>query len=1204
MAPSTRPQTPQGPYWYENLGEDDFQRLCAAIIKHKYDKVRCYPVGQKDGGRDVKRTTADGDLVYQVKWSKNAIKDPVGWLTQAVNRERANIKRHIANGAKRYLLITSVSGTAAAQTDASGRGAGTIDKLDTALEAYRTEFGLDAMECWWRDDLDAEVVNAPTNILWRFQKMLAGAEALRFVLEASQAELSHHRLALVIRKLVSTQWSQDSKVKFKQVDLDHHDLEDLFIDVKASVTNAVGTSNIQRQPSGAVQYLMTSAQPFTLVRGEPGQGKSTLGQQLCQIFRSPFIPDDASGSLKRPAMRPETDRVPIRIDLRDYGSWLEGGDPFAETITSSAKAPKARSRGELEHFLVTAVSRWAVADDLDLGMINDLLYRYPMLIVLDGLDEVAQRDTRARVVKLIEQFVQRWRHGGVPPKLVVTTRPNVADLPEPSERLFELATLIKLDKELRSDYLRKWSAVRGIRGPDRRALMRTFDARTAEPHIAQLAENPMQLTILLYLLHMRGQSVPDRRTNLYDDYMRTFLDREAEKSTSVRDNRTNLEEVTAYLGWLLHASAEQHGGSGRLKTSDLRTEIFRYLDQAHKDTRLVDALFTDVTDRVWALSSKAQGTFEFDVQPVREYFAAKYLARYASADKAAILNALIRRPFWFNVSRFFAGFANPNEIGGLVDGLTEEVSSGTHPLQTRTAIWTLLADGVFADKTIAEERAVGLLVDDLSIRLMHAAMSAGELTPLPPSAASTTFARHLLSSAAAAPAHHVSTERVDIVQQLGLESPGLGEWWLEHARAAFSSPTETAWLALGESWNAGRLLTADDHQNLALSDDASIAAAIAAGVTPSAGSTLETRFHQAILRGSCSDVRSAETGFPADLVNALAPRQFLALAKPLDRRVFETNSGHCETLLIDLKRTHAFRRLKDRNPAFGKIQRAMNLARKAVNTVQPWSDCAQQLRHLYGPSWLATDIAVIGAAIDSNQRRDLGPMSPHCTAFGSTIHYGNLVNDVRVHRSDAAWWTAQRAGLEGFDLAAWIYALAAVAAPDVLNDTMTELRSAVDSLDDFLLGPVLRSSSRLGLSGISRRLPTSLVTQARQSAATTLLLMHHADDLSGSSNMAGLFSPDELAGMAHRGVAAWPALRVVGRELASSPSDQWLSVLRAFGPYAVGGVAQGPLPAKIAKQILGSPADFPAKWVTLADLCLSQSHVEPALLTDSAQWFE
>lgn len=496
--------TPQGPYWYENLGEDDFQLLCAALLAHEYPRVRCYPVGQKDGGRDIKRATSQGDLIYQVKWSKDANKNPVAWLTRAIEGERASIEQHVRDGITRYILMTSIAGTAAKAVDASGRGAGTIDKLDRVLEQNRVQFGLEEMDCWWRADIDARVLTAPTNVLWRFQRMLAGPEAMRFLLGANQAELAENHSGLAIRKLVNKQWGQDRKVKFKQLELDNDELEDLFIDVKTSVVDPARASAVGRfrpatpaptSPMGAVQYLLRARQQCTLVRGEPGQGKSTLGQQLCQIHRGPFIGAE-HGPRKQAMSTPDTPRVPIRIDLRDYGSWLEGYDPFVDSAPPAKQPRTRRVAGGLEYFLAAALGRWAVVDGVDLRTINDLLNRYPCLLVLDGLDEVAQRETRARVVTHIEEFAERWGHGGVQPQVVVTTRPNVSDLSEPRSSLFEVLTLQKLDKNLRNEYLRKWAAVRDITGPDKRSLLRSFDARTAEPHIAQLAENPMQLTIL------------------------------------------------------------------------------------------------------------------------------------------------------------------------------------------------------------------------------------------------------------------------------------------------------------------------------------------------------------------------------------------------------------------------------------------------------------------------------------------------------------------------------------------------------------------------------------------------------------------------------------------------------------------------------------------------------------------------------------
>jgi hypothetical protein len=47
MSSSGSLPTPVGPYWYENLGEDEFQKLCHVLIAGKYDSVTCYPVGPR-----------------------------------------------------------------------------------------------------------------------------------------------------------------------------------------------------------------------------------------------------------------------------------------------------------------------------------------------------------------------------------------------------------------------------------------------------------------------------------------------------------------------------------------------------------------------------------------------------------------------------------------------------------------------------------------------------------------------------------------------------------------------------------------------------------------------------------------------------------------------------------------------------------------------------------------------------------------------------------------------------------------------------------------------------------------------------------------------------------------------------------------------------------------------------------------------------
>ncbi len=67
-------------------------------------------------------------------------------------------------------------------------------------------------------------------------------------------------------------------------------------------------------------------------------------------------------------------------------------------------------------------------------------------------------------------------------------------------------------------------------------------------------------------------------------------------------------------------------------------------------------------ERVCALVSRVQGTYEFEVQPLREYFCAKYLYNTSpyspvgsekTGTKPERFDAIARNFYWHNVVRFF-----------------------------------------------------------------------------------------------------------------------------------------------------------------------------------------------------------------------------------------------------------------------------------------------------------------------------------------------------------------------------------------------------------------------------------------------------------------------------------------------------------------------------------------------------------------------
>ncbi|MFD8384972.1 NACHT domain-containing protein [Streptomyces sp. NPDC059679] len=1171
----------QGNYLYERLTEKTFQRLCAALLTHVYPDTRCYPVGHSDGGRDMTRTEAgDGMVVYQVKWTSKPLQNPVAWLSSAVAEEADNIRRLVADGATTYILMTSVAGTAVP-------GRGTMDRLDAELARHSHDFSI-PMRVWWRSDIDARVDAAPTELKWAYSDMLAGHDLVRYFIHGAEAAAHDHALRTLVMKVIAAQWEEDAKVKFKQVELTTHNLDDLFIDVEAlRVSNPQNLRGLPEQLefgqdpdelAGAAQYLLRARRPFTLVRGEPGQGKSTLSQYVCQRHRAVYL-NEADGTVSQATHDLMANpRISLRIDLRDYAAWLAGQDPFGDDEGTARK--RLRADGQLEHFLAVFLMARSGGMPADTAVVHDLLARLPVLLVLDGLDEVARSSTRKRVVDEIDTFTARLRTA-LSAQVIVTTRPNAAELAEPSAALFETIALRRLSPELRSTYLSKWARARGISGSDLADLERTFKHRSAEPHIAQLADNPMQLTILLYLMQRRANSVPNSRTALYTSYMETFLDREAEKTPTVHEHRADLEEVTSYLGWHLQARAEAESGNGQMPTRELQKAIMIYLFDVQKDESMFSDLFTAVTDRVWALTSKMQGTFEFDVQPLREYFAARYLYEYAGADQrgfdtGVVLRNMVRRGYWLNTLRFYAGFASPNELGGMVEVLEEERDARLHPSQVRTAAWSLMADGVFIGRMRSQNRAAELFLDDLSVRLIHHGLTrTGELPDVAGDRGGHHLAAELRALVAKEPASRATAERIRLAWHLD-DPAAFDAWWQTRMLAAASTNSERTWLDIASASQSLHRTSAAVLNHLALAGTDTVVAALAAGAVPEAGSPTEQKMLQAVLDGHASDITNPVPGYAGDLLRVLRPEYFVGKGSTPQEDMADRGGPRNPTH----SRPVVFRRLRERDARLGLLQQASKATRGQAATTSIWGNTARAVSELFGPCWLAAEIAVIGAATDPHRFLTGGDLTRGSECFGSRPDYGRLLQEVRHNRANGPWWTDTfTTYADPLSRAVWVLALLNTADQDVVFEHLEHVDDAISKLPDERLSALRMSSSRLGASPLGRSLPERiLATAADRSLATVNLLTHYAHDRRALS----VLDESTLTDMARYGSAAWPALRALSDRMKATPSPALLEGLKAYGPHDLTHVAFLTSQPDTAASILDAPFDYPMGWVLAA----------------------
>lgn len=745
-------------YHYETLGDERFQEFCQALITVDFPTAQCLPVGQPDGGRDaymhrhmLERHPGTAELiVFQVKYSKAPTSDRTEReaIAEVVRTEKAKVERLKALGLKRYILITNVKGTA-------HLNAGSIDKVNAELSKL---LGVEAY-CWWRDDLDRRL-DAASSVKWSYPEVLKATDLLEVLVRGQLGE-EEDRRRNAIRAYLTDQYYEDLELKFKQTDL-RSKMTDLFVDLPMSETVFDGQDdipNIRRAPdrfyrNGAIQawyyrdtrhaadFLLSSGPrrvSRVLLEGAPGQGKSTVTQYVCQVMRMLMLDKRAElAALSTPNL---TARLPFRVDLRDLAKWLGGTDPFQPKVTPlDDREPKS-----LEGFLAAQVRHASGGATFSVSDLIAVAKASHLLLALDGFDEVADVAMRNTLVTEISKGTSRLQNaGGFSVQTIVTSRPAAfaksVRFPREQWAYFQL---LPLERGHVDAYTEKWMRAKALKSTERQTLVRVLNEKLEEAHTQYLAKNPMQLTILLSLINNRGSSLPEKRTAMYDAYMDMFFSRESEKSDIVRDNRDLLIDIHRYLAWKLQTGAES-GGDGSIEHSDLRATLFSYLDSQGEDTTIVNGLFNGIIERVGALVSRVQDTFEFEVQPLREYFAARHL--YETAPYSTIgdegrgtkldrFQALVRNPYWLNVARFYGGCFSKGEVSALVDELALIAEEGvynrtSHP---RMVALMFLSDWVFTQYQPAVKRIVELICQAPQLRQLLAAEQAGVLSwaPLP-----------------------------------------------------------------------------------------------------------------------------------------------------------------------------------------------------------------------------------------------------------------------------------------------------------------------------------------------------------------------------------------------------------------------------------------------------------------------------------------
>ena len=575
----------------------------------------------------------------------------------------------------------------------------------------------------------------------------------------------HSELQTAIRAYLGDRYHAEDIIQFQQVDIHGPSVDSMFVDVPiggrrdgtavteflAQIADAdPGDTAELEMPSdfvvaGATQALLHPDWVGNAVLvGGPGQGKSTVLQYVCQFHRARRLGEDAYTAGDLDLVRAATPaRFPVRVDLRKYAQWAEANP----SKPNKGKRSRRKSRDShwdgvndgwrsLEEYVVEDIGRHIGANKFEARDLAVLLATEPVLLALDGLDEVASLPLRERVTKEIAGVQARLSPIAANLVILVATRPGSSLRPLTGTKSFPVLLLQRLTQGLRLQYLQRWVAVSKLSKESSERLQAAFMDNQSLPHINELASYPMQLAILLHLLHRR-QLLPQQRTELYREYLKTFLDREQteDKEPLLGNQRRVVENTHAFLAWYIQTKAEQGESSGAIGRDQLRTLLREFLAGRNEELKLAETLYSAITSRVLCLVER-DDAFEFEVQSLREYFAAWYIFQNLppkgngnSRDDG--LDALLERPYWANVCRFFIGMLSDGEVRALRDNF-RVVDKRVSPLPIiRSMAATILNDRTYeghTDSTIRD--AVNMVLDGPGVLLAEDGLFDGGGAPL------------------------------------------------------------------------------------------------------------------------------------------------------------------------------------------------------------------------------------------------------------------------------------------------------------------------------------------------------------------------------------------------------------------------------------------------------------------------------------------
>jgi predicted NACHT family NTPase len=404
-----------------------------------------------------------------------------------------------------------------------------------------------------------------------------------------------------------------------------------------------------------------------VILGDPGSGKSSLLRYLAVKW----------------SQQDSNDNIPLLIELRHYMRSVQGQE----------------SKSFLD--FIHHGSQWV-------GHLNQLellnwLEEGKVILLLDGLDKIVDRQLRDTVMKQIHTFTLRF------PKNIILITSRVHDygsaIQELSHAGFIHYKLEDLDRHQIQDFLERWHEATYGPGVDKiNKHDRLLQAIGHSKAIQELAANPLLLTLMAIL--NRAQELPRDRAHLYEKASEVLFhqwDVEAKLlqdpklknypvEISFRDKRAMLRRVAFSM-----QNNSQGLAGNSITYSDLHECLKDYLEtvkQAHNAPSIADVMIEQLRERNFAICFLGDDQYGFVHRTFLEYYCASELRYRFEKQRSLEFNDLRDEVFgmhwqdqdWHEVLRLICGMIEPIFAAQLIEDLVlrsekEEIQTDALPIR-------------------------------------------------------------------------------------------------------------------------------------------------------------------------------------------------------------------------------------------------------------------------------------------------------------------------------------------------------------------------------------------------------------------------------------------------------------------------------------------------------------------------------------------